>query len=85
MITDSRSVEDRQAEKAHTEKNRLQEKAEIWDFIKSKSGRQIVQAVKQGKKIGRITLQEWEAEIVAHLKFGPRTTETQRPTTRVEC
>ena len=78
VITDSKSVEERQAEKAHTEKHRLQEKAEIWDFIKSKSGRQIVQAVKQGKKIGRITLQEWKTEIGAHLKFGPQTTKTQK-------
>ena len=60
--------------KAAAEKERLKEKKAIWDIIHTKSGQQIVQAVKAGTQIGSVSFTDWVKDIADHLKFGPRPT-----------
>ena len=70
---DKRGEAERAEAKATSEKERLKEKKVIWDFIHTKSGQQIVQAVKAGTQIGSISFTDWVKDVGDHLKFGPRT------------
>ena len=71
---DRRGEAERAETKAAAEKERLKEKKMIWDFIRTKSGQQIIAAVKAGEMIGSIKFQDWVQDVGDHLKFGPRTT-----------
>ena len=56
---DKRGDAERAGTKAAAEKERLKEKKAIWDFIHTKSGQQIVQAVKAGTQIGSVSFTDW--------------------------
>ena len=67
-------IAERAETKAAAEKERHKEKNAIWYFIHTKSGHQIITAVKAGEQIGSISFPDWVKDVGDHLKFGPRTT-----------